>query len=1178
MGDSEFRFALFLIPVVRAKLEPTMTFTDILAEGVRKLRASRSAIIAGLLVAMLGVASGVFSVPTFAAGGNGKSTNAASGNGINAQKIQKRIDELEQGEQSDAVKSELAALRQALTFVQQAATAEQAAARFASQAVNAPAVVKELETELAAPFKEPDLARLTDLSLEPLTAELEAASAQLEVERAIRVEVDQDAQHRNERRQKTPDELARLREQLAELKASEPPAAKGNAGDFAAALRWLRDAERQYLEARSKELEQELRSYDARRDLLRLRRQLAEKRVLQAERHFTVIEFAVSTRRARAAEESRRAAEEQRRKAADAHPAVRRAAEENESMATTLTDFTDRSKTLAAQKQSVDARLQRLRKAFNGAREKVEQVGLTDAIGIHLRNQRLQLPDDRTYSRSLTVRSAEMNAVQLRRIELEDILVDLIDVDAQVSRRLAEFTFESPEQRDQVEKSVAALLRAQRDDYAPALAKTLDIYFDEILVPLHDSERQLLETTRQYRDFIDERVLWVQSTHALGLADLVSVWDSVYTFVVNSAWARLAQALAEDIVDTPVLWLLFVGAVAGHVSQRKRIRQALHAAGDRAKRKFKARLLDTFAATVYSVLAIVTIPLGAAFLAWRVGVVADGPLAIAVSDALARLAVWCVMPLFLQQLVRVNGIAESHFRWSEHAVQLLRRQLKWYVPVGMTLYVLAALTFEQPLGALRDSFGRLTFIALMGATLVFAYRALHPSQGLFKNLLAEYSGGWLDKLRYVWYPLLLAVPLSMMFAVSIGYVYTATNLQQQFFFSAALVLAVIFCREYALRWLELEQRRMALDQARRRFAAMTKAREEGATDASTGELPVPEAEINVAAVSAQTQKLVNSVAWIAVILGAILIWKDVLPAFGFLGEVTLWSETVAVASGATGETIQRVEAITLGDLLLGLTFLVVAILVSQNIPGLLEIVVLQHLPLTPSARYAVTTVVRYAFVIVGVFMAFGAIGVGWSKVQWLAAAITVGLGFGLQEIFANFVSGLIILFERPIRVGDAVTVGDVSGKVTRIRMRATTILDWNRKELIIPNKTFVTGQVINWSLSDTILRVPIRIGVAYGSDTELVAKMLVDIAKRHPTVLTDPPPTAFFVAFGASSLDFDLRVFVPTPDDTFNVRHDLLIAIDKAFKEAGIEIAFPQRDLHIRSIDDGVLRRLRPGA
>jgi potassium efflux system protein len=236
---------------------------------------------------------------------------------------------------------------------------------------------------------------------------------------------------------------------------------------------------------------------------------------------------------------------------------------------------------------------------------------------------------------------------------------------------------------------------------------------------------------------------------------------------------------------------------------------------------------------------------------------------------------------------------------------------------------------------------------------------------------------------------------------------------------------------------------------------------------------------------------------------------------------------------------------------------------ARNLPGLLEITVLNRLSMDAGARYAMTTICRYAIFAIGVIVTFEAIGFSWSSLQWLIAALGVGLGFGLQEIVANFVSGLIVLFERPYRLGDVVKVGDISGKVTRIRIRATTITNWDRHELIVPNKEFVTGKLINWTLSDPILRVTIPVGIAYGSDTALAEELLLKVAKETPNVLDQPEPSAFFLGFGDNSLNFELRVFVPDVSYWMHVTHQVHMAIDREFRKAGISIAFPQRDVHL---------------
>jgi potassium efflux system protein len=244
----------------------------------------------------------------------------------------------------------------------------------------------------------------------------------------------------------------------------------------------------------------------------------------------------------------------------------------------------------------------------------------------------------------------------------------------------------------------------------------------------------------------------------------------------------------------------------------------------------------------------------------------------------------------------------------------------------------------------------------------------------------------------------------------------------------------------------------------------------------------------------------------------------------------------------------------------------VTFVAARNLPGVLEITILKQLPMDAGARHALTTLCRYAIVGLGTILTFNTLGIRWSSLQWLVAALGVGLGFGLQEIVANFVSGLIVLFERPYRVGDFVTVGQVNGTVTRIRIRATTVRDLERRELIVPNKNFITGELINWSLSDKILRITINVGVAYGSDTALAEELLLKVAKENPEVLNEPEPSALFLEFGDNSLNFELRVYIDDPMKRFRVSHQLHRAIDDEFRRSGIVIAFPQRDVHLDQI------------
>ena len=279
----------------------------------------------------------------------------------------------------------------------------------------------------------------------------------------------------------------------------------------------------------------------------------------------------------------------------------------------------------------------------------------------------------------------------------------------------------------------------------------------------------------------------------------------------------------------------------------------------------------------------------------------------------------------------------------------------------------------------------------------------------------------------------------------------------------------------------------------------------------------------------------------------------------------------SASSNQPATTLGLPQSLTLDDVLLALVLVMLVTVATRNIPALLELSLLQRLPLDSGARYATTTLVRYLILIIGVSAVSSTLGVGWQEIQWVATALTFGLAFGLQEIFANFVSGLIILLERPIRVGDIVTVGGTEGRVTQLRMRATTIQDWDRREHLVPNKEFITSSVVNWTLTDPVTRVVLLVGLAYGSDTARARALLTQIVRAHPLTLDDPKPQVVFRKFGDSSLDFEVRVFIANRDVWPELVDQLHTQIDDAFRGAQIEIAFPQRDIHVRSFPRGEL-------
>ena len=258
---------------------------------------------------------------------------------------------------------------------------------------------------------------------------------------------------------------------------------------------------------------------------------------------------------------------------------------------------------------------------------------------------------------------------------------------------------------------------------------------------------------------------------------------------------------------------------------------------------------------------------------------------------------------------------------------------------------------------------------------------------------------------------------------------------------------------------------------------------------------------------------------------------------------------------------------TVGGVLTVLLILVIGYGLAKGFSSLLRSVLTARLPVQRGLPYAISKVTYYLLMVLVLGIAVTNAGVELNKFTVITGAIGVGIGFGLQNIVNNFASGLILLFERPIRLDDTVEVNGLLGKVKRIGARASTIATFQGAEVIVPNSNLISNQVVNWTLSSPWRRIEIPVGVAYGTDPEAVLNLLVAEAAAQPNVMTDPAPMAFFMGFGDSALNFELRFWSARQDIWFQLKSDVTIGISRALREAGIEIPFPQRDLHLRSVD-----------
>ena len=510
-------------------------------------------------------------------------------------------------------------------------------------------------------------------------------------------------------------------------------------------------------------------------------------------------------------------------------------------------------------------------------------------------------------------------------------------------------------------------------------------------------------------------------------------------------------------------------------------------------------------------------------------------------------------------IYRPNGIFVRHFGFAQNDAEKFRSVVKHIIVAVILLLNTSVFSNVMDNGLANDVLGELnTIVALIFCVVMIAprfnsaLRSFEKSQSKRNNVVVKTIQ-----------VLLQLIPVGLIVLVVLGYYYTALNLIQHMINSYIAWCVWFILRQTVYRGITVSSRRLAhrrLQEKRRQ-----KAEDLNETPPSDDVVLVTAQEEGLALneVRSQLLRFADLFIWTALFAIFYFVWSDLITVASYLRDITLWQQSSQV------DGVSVTESITLFNLLVALVIIAITYVLVRNISGILEVLVFSRVKLSQGTPYTITTLLTYVIVAIGGAWAFATLGMSWSKLQWLFAALSVGLGFGMQEIFANFVSGIILLFERPIRVGDTVTINDITGTVAKIRIRAITIIDPDRKEVIVPNKSFVTGQVTNWALSNTVTRLIVNIGVAYGSDLALVKRLLLQAANEQPGILKDPEPHALFLSFGASTLDHELRVYVGQLSERTNVTDALNRRINELFAENNIDIAFNQLDVFIKNNDSG---------
>lgn len=837
------------------------------------------------------------------------------------------------------------------------------------------------------------------------------------------------------------------------------------------------------------------------------------------------------------------------------HPALASFAEDNQAFAKKLSHYAQLSTQLKTRKMRNENRLALITQSHAALQQRLELKGEDIALGTEIRRQFKEIMTKPDVSQT----ERELNRARLELFQLEQEKLQMMNEKAYFRTMMGNdgvISKDAPDYQQVVDTFNE--LKQSRDQIIAQFIEVLHNYIKELQLNLA-IQNQLVERIGQHKLLLKENLLVTRSAKPLSMEIVQDTRDALDWLISSRTWAALEKVAAtvwRDVAAVFAVFILLFG-IAMYIYWPSYLNWERACNSLRGKVNQDKLLYPIGMFVTELMMAVfVALPFLLTALILRHSMDTEISHALVVSFRVMGVAVFAWTFLFL--LFHPEGLLIGQFRCSERLVGKMYRDIRRYAPLLVMLSGVIAFTDALDDDLVRNSIGRLAFILLC-------------------VLLAGWALGWMAMTRAgrklyegetfslilnprFWMSLLFLLQGYMIAMASVGYYFAAIYQYQLVFESIAWTVFCSLVFYVGFRSLLIMQRQIAYERAVEKREEMLAQR--AASGKGETEQLVDENYIDIKTISKQSATLLKISIWGLLIAGLGVIWIDMLPALSFLERIIIWH----VAAELEGEAIM--QPITLQTLLIALIVLTLSMIAAQNLPGTLELLVLRHLSLSTGTGYAVTTLLRYTIVIIGVFVTFQKLGMEWSNIQWLVAALGVGLGFGLQEIFANFVSGLILLFERPIRIGDIVTLNNISGTVSKIHIRATTLIDFDRKEIIVPNKIFITEQLTNWSLSDQVTRVVVPLRIAYGSDCDRVRALLLEIADNHPLVLRDPEPTALLLEFGQSSLNYELRVFTGLVSDRLKLMHELHVLINQRFAKEGITIAFPQLDVHLHTQDE----------
>ncbi|PKH03943.1 hypothetical protein CXF72_03565 [Psychromonas sp. MB-3u-54] len=1078
---------------------------------------------------------------------------AQSQDSVTVDLLDKRIEVAKKSQEYDPeTQAKLIQLyRDSISHLHQIQQHKEATAEYQKKLLTAPQEInalKKTQTEHSTtePLSSLKVNQYTDLArLEKLIADEEInRSASEDKLSAINTEIGESTLRPSQARER----INYIRLEMAELDEKQIDQQSNNGPAFTEADRWYRETKRQSLQTELLMLDQELTGNTALLNLLQEKQKNEKMLLKRIEIRIAFLHEKLFNKRA---ESTKKISETANlvlngKLAKDSY--LQRIATQNLALIAVLKLQFQELQTLLEKETSERKLSLQVSEAFHNARKRLQLQSDSSFIALSIRAQREKLPKRQTYTKSRSVVLDDIAKISLRLFRHEEMLINDQQGPAQSNnKKNSQILSELLENRQNMLERVIKNDRVQQSGLYELDARYL----------------QLINKTKEYDNYITEHLLWLKSSNAFDFIMFTPLPSDLKLYIshLQTEFWRLKK------IRLPNLLLLFIplSLVFLLIFLRRNLLSKLQRCGRQVGRVKQDSILQTLKALIYT--ALLALPAGLILLiiSWAIKLPTTASnISVELANASIYTAISLIAVQFLKVLCIEKGVSEVHFGRKANALSKYVKQLKLFIYFGIPCYFITLSAIKLFPATLGGPLAILGYSGLMFTLVRIIYSILHPYKGLLYRAQTTNPESIFQTRKIIFF-FTMCLPVAIVIMSLAGYTYTAGIFGERLYFSILFAALVWIFHSFLSRWLLITSKRLTYDNlVIARKAKWDRLKSTGSEVPELVHEEILEHEVDLKTLDGDSHKLINAATLVLAVVGFVGVWGQILPALSFLEQIKLWNKDVIV------DGKELLLAVTLDEVMVAFLVSLGGYILSRNLPSLIDIILLKNGQITPGSRYAIVTLTRYGIVIITILITMSFLGINSSSIGWMFAALSVGIGFGLQEVVANFICGLILLFERPIRVGDIISTGsteDSSGTVIRIRIRATTIRNFDEKELLIPNKELITGRVLNWTLSDDITRIIVKVGIAYGSDVELAMEILEEIAIDNERTLTEPAPLINFEQFADSSLSLSLRAYVPTQGDRLRAITELHKEIDKRFRVAGIVIPFPQQDVHIIAND-----------